>query len=322
MSQPLCERCSRPLSGQAYVCSGCTNRTAEALERIADLAGEVEAAIAKLVRHGGFEGGARDRRPLPVDLDASNRAAAIGNAVATAARDVAESRGIPLPPRPARTLGPQCRSGISCGHGSCEVIRGRRDVGVAIAARWLRGQLEWLRHQRQAAEVFADLENAATDLIRMVAGPLPRWFAGQCWEPIEGVDEHGQPKRCANELYAAPGATTVHCRDCGMTHELAYRKEWLLREANNTLAHAELIARALTALGVDDVTPARVRGMARHGRLVAHGTDRAGRPIYKVGEVLAVIEEQDRIKVERAAAREAKAKRRAEKEAAAVADAA
>lgn len=58
--------------------------------------------------------------------------------------------------------------------------------------------------------------------------------------------------------------------------------------------------------------------MARHGRLMAKGINLAGDPTYRVGDVLAVIEEQEAIEADRVAKRQAKAARRAEKEAGAV----
>lgn len=308
MTSPTCARCDRQVADQSYVCERCAAAAAVQLARIVDLAPEVEAAIARLARFGSGGGGGR-QRPLPVDLHAAERAAEIGHTVATWARHVSESRGVVVPRGPAPQEGPTCRTN-TCRHLSCEAVRRRRRyVGVAAAARFLgeAHNLRWLRHRPEAAEAFEDLTAAASKLQRLVGGPLPRWYAGQCWEDL------GEGRHCENELYAEPGAWTVRCRVCRVSHDTAARKDWLLEQAADTLAHAELIARALTALGLEDVTPARVRGMARHGRLLAKGEDSAGRPTYRVGDVLGVLEEQGRVEADRRRMREAKAERKAER---------
>lgn len=322
MSQSLCELCSRPLSDTGYVCDKpCTTKVREALELIVDLAGEVENAVLKLVRYGGSGQGSGER-PLPFDDKRAERAAAVGNTVATWARHVAESRGATIP-RPTPMVGPLCRHGISCKHHTCERIRTRRmESGVATAAAWLADRLKWLRHQHEAPLMFTDLRDAARELQRIVDRPRDLWYAGPCWGELDELDDDDLPKRCLNELYAVPGTRTVRCRECKAEYDAEGRREWLLREANDALVHAELMARALTALGIEDVTPARVRGMARHGRLMAKGTNAAGDPTYRVGDVLAVIEEQKLIEEGKRRRREAKAARTEARKAAVTDDAA
>jgi hypothetical protein len=313
MSQPSCELCSRPVHDTAYVCPTCTKRTAEDLERIVDYAPEVEIAVLKLVRYGGSGGGSGER-PVPFDAARAERAAAVGNTVGTWARHVAESRGVTIP-APSPMVGPLCRAGYGCRHWSCERIRTRRmESGAATAAAWLADRLAWLRHQPEAPLMFPDLRDAARELGRIVDRPRDLWYAGPCWQELDNGD------RCQNELYAVPGTRTVKCRECGTEYDAEGRRDWLLAEAHDALVHAELMARALTALGVEDVTPARVRGMARHGRLMAKGVNQAGDPTYRVGDVLAVIEEQAAIEEGKRRGRAIKAARaearRAEKAAA------
>lgn len=324
MDQPTCDLDGRPVDGTAYVCSACAEKVRVDLLRIVDLAGDVEAAILKLVRYGGVGQGSADR-PAPFDEVRAERAAAAGNTVATWARHVAESRGLIIgPPEQPRQAGPLCYHGRAlpllnpakppCPHRSCVEIGTRRSyLGVAVAAGWLadHGRLEWLRHQQEAAEAFGELRDVAREVERIVDRPRDRWYAGPCWEDL--ANGH----RCEVELYAVPGVKVVRCRECGTEHDAAKRKAWLLEEARDALVHAELMARALTALGIEDVTPARVRGMARHGRLLAKGINSAGDPTYRVGDVLDVVEEQERIEVERVRRREEKNAKRAERESAA-----
>jgi hypothetical protein len=320
MSGPTCDLDGRPVDGTAYVCSPCADRVRDDLLHLAELAGEVEVAVLKLVRYGSGGGGSGER-PVPWDDARDERAVAVGNTVATWARHVAESRGLTIgPPEQPRQAGPLCYHGRAlpllnpakppCPHWSCQEIVARRTyLGVAVAAAWLaeHDQLEWLRHQREAAEAMSDLREAAREVERIVDRPRDRWYAGPCWADLPDGG------RCEVELYALPGAKTVRCPECKAEDDAAARKQWLLDEARDALVHAELMARALTALGIEDVTPARVRGMARHGRLMAKGTNSAGDPTYRVGDVLDVVEEQERIEVERVRRREEKVVRRAER---------
>jgi hypothetical protein len=151
---------------------------------------------------------------------------------------------------------------------------------VAIAASWLaeHGQLEWLRHQREAAEAMSDLREAAREVERIVDRPRDRWYAGPCWEDLP-------TGRCEVELYAVPGTRVVRCRECGAEHDAAGRKAWLLAEARDVLAHAALIAAALTALDIP-VAVGTVYSWASRGRILSHGSDQLGRPLYKVGEAM------------------------------------
>jgi hypothetical protein len=314
MTAPTCVQCSRPMGDQAYVCSVCADKDRAILMGVAQLAPEIEAAVAKLSRFTQSAGGSGGR-PLPVDLGKAADAAAVGNTVSTWARHVAESRGLTIGwPEHGKASGPLCRKAWSCAHRSCERIRVRpRTVGIAVAAEFLAGQVEWLRHQPEAGEAFDELRYAAGLLERLLGGPSPRWYAGPCRAPLVDDDGVDTGELCEVDLYAAPGAATVRCRSCGATDDAQARKEWLLDEAQDALVHAELMARALTALGIEDMTPARVRGMARHGRLLPKGVNAAGDPTYRVGDVLAVVEEQDRAEAERLARRDAKAARRAER---------
>jgi hypothetical protein len=299
-SQPVCDLCAGRLADTAYVCSPCTDKTRADLLRIAELATEVEAAILKLVRYGGSGQGSGER-PVPWDDVRAGRAAAVGNTVSTWARHVAESHGIPVePPRVPRAAGPLCYHGQAlplldrakppCRHYSCAEIGTRRsDLGVAIAASWLaeHGQMEWLRHQREAAEAMAELREAAREVERIVDRPRDRWYAGPCWEDLPTGG------RCEVELYAVPGARVVRCRECRAEHDAAGRKAWLLAEARDVLAHAALIAAALTALGMP-VAVGTVYSWASRGRIVAHGSDTLGRPLYKVGEALDLLSSTSR----------------------------
>ena len=292
-----CETCGQPVGDTAFVCRRCADRTAEHLRSVVELAGEVEVTIARLARYGS-----RPTRPVPLEPDDEIRATGglkvtplpfdegkrarwteAAGTLTRLARDVALERGGgPLAPTPM--IGPLCRAGLSCPHSSCQVIRHRAVTNpVARAAEWLlSGCLEWIRHRPDAAKVLESLETACRAVVAIVDAPPPLEYAGPCYADLLGGGE------CQEHLYAIKGAPTVRCPACGTRDSMAGRHEWLLAEAADQLVSATDLARALTGLG-QIVTASSVRNLAARGRIVAHGTDGRGRPLYRVGEVRAVL---------------------------------
>lgn len=290
-----CEMCERPVGDTAFVCRTCTARTAGHLRSVIELAGEVETTVARLARYSDRHArpaplepddeiratGGLKVTPLPFDpsvRDRGNRAA--GDIVVLARFVAAERGGGPL--APTTMIGPLCRAGLSCPHSSCQVIRHRAVTNpVSRAAEWLSGCLEWLRHRPDAAKTLKTLETAAQTIVSLVDSPPPLEYAGPCYADLGDGS-------CQEHLYAIKGAPIVRCPACGSRDTMTGRREWLLGEADGVLAHAALIAAALTSLG-RPVTASSVRNLAARGRIVARGHDERGRPLYRVGEVRAVL---------------------------------
>lgn len=151
---------------------------------------------------------------------------------------------------------------------------------LAGAAAWLAGQMEWLRCQPEASEALDELADACALAVRVVDRRADRWYAGPC-------------VLCAEDLYALPGAATIRCPRCQAKHDAQERREQLLVAAQDRLVHAELIGRALIALGWETMTAARVRGLVRRGRVVERGQDSARRTLYRLGDVVGVMRAQD-----------------------------
>jgi hypothetical protein len=205
--------------------------------------------------------------------------------------------------RPPRPAGPTCRTSAgaaTCTHGSCAAIirTGQpRDV-LGATTRWLARQTEWLRHQPEAAEAFEELLGACRLATRIVDRRTAQLYAGPCRADITTDDG---PDQCQADLYALAGAHVIRCAACGATHRARERREWLLAEARGVLAWAELAAQALAALGLP-CTRAQVAGWAHRGRLAQHGVDRAGRVLYRVGDVIDLAEQAATAKASSAAA--------------------
>lgn len=296
-----CVICARVDAGVAYACPRCADRTAERLVGLAGIAPELITTVARQARSG--DGGTgTDREPLPVDLGASYDVDAVTDTIGTWVRHILTARGIVITARRERIPGPVCPTTIgspTCRHGSCHAIvaSGQPVHRLAVTVRWLARQTEWIRHQPNAAQVLDELDDACRLATRIVDRRAARWYAGSCGTETGTETFAGGPTapggyervvECPADLYAHPGAQVIRCGACGAVHDAADRREWLLDSARDQLVHAELLGRALAALEVP-CKPAQIRDYAHRGRIVAHGRDAAGRPTYRVGEVLDVL---------------------------------
>lgn len=279
-----CVRCAQP-TDQGYACRTCGDQLRRALHRLAAYAGEMQVDVAKQARHAAQVAAGGHEPPLPYNPTAADRAWSVGNTVITWAFHVSEHRGAPTPPPPGRVIGPLCPYGYGCRHTSCADIRTRRvPHPIGRAARWLAEQVDWLRHRPEALEAFDELLDAAEVARRAIDSPGDAWYAGPCGELF------GDGEECVEDLYARHGAEVVRCRGCGAEHDAAARQQWLLDIAQDTLGTAATLAAAATALG-RQCTAAQIRGYAHRGRIVAHGMDSWARPTYRLGDVLAVLDQ-------------------------------
>lgn len=257
MTDALCAACGRPVADQAYLCQRDADWLARDLGDVPALEVELEVTVTRQDRIGDRSGGGARRavEPLPYSPVAAEAGWVLANTLTTWARHVAEERGAPAP------------------HGQ---------PAASVAARWLLGHVEWLRHRPEAAEALDEIRAAIAGVRIVIDARAPRWYAGPC-----GAEDEETGQVCPVDLYALPGASAVRCPSCGAEYDADARQEWLLAAADDALAHAELIGRAAAALGVH-ITPADVRYYAASGQVVAHGCNAAGNPVYRFGEVVAV----------------------------------
>jgi hypothetical protein len=255
--RPTCDVCGRPVHDTAYVCVRCAAVLRHDLADAAQVAGEAVVTIARLSR--GEPGTCRSSTvPLPFDWDAADAAWAVANTLSTWTRHICAESGRALPVVPVDAY------------------------PSAVLAGWLAEceQVDWLRYRQEAAEAFDELTDAARLAVRVVDRHPERWYAGKC-----------TPGFCDEDLYALPGALVVRCWKCRAEHDAQARKQWLLRLAADRLMHAAWLAAALTRLG-ERLPPGTVRSWASRGLLAAHGVDEHGRPVYRVGDALALLARQ------------------------------
>lgn len=268
--------CGTPVNGVS-ICPTCHHALQIALGDISSHWRDLDTVKGRQTRYGGSGGGRGGEKPLPVDArflgweaDGSRLQEAVKNTVATWGRMVMEER-------------PEFAGAThdACLHVSCSILRRSRPPrdDVASVCRYLLGHADWIRTQHWAPEILDELQDAAEQLRRMVDRPADRWFAGPC--------DH-----CKRDLYAKAGKSSVTCDACAVIYDLGARRSWLLEQAQEKLLTAAELSRAVSWLGSEPLTAARIWKWAERGRITAKGhiTVR-GRldPIYLVSDVVAAL---------------------------------
>jgi hypothetical protein len=209
------------------------------------------------------------RRPIPLDLRASDASTHL--------------RGILV--GWVRVLLEETTGGLTTGHtasragltGTPEGDGTPADTPSALVA-FLRDRVDVLRNHEAGSEAVGEILDAVSRIRRVVDRAEDWWYAGRC--------------RCGDDLYAKLYASVIEC-DCGASYDVHARRAELLASVEDVLAPATEIARALTTLDTP-VSRSSIAGYAHRGRLVEKGRDRRDRPLYRVGDVRALIGERAR----------------------------
>lgn len=148
-------------------------------------------------------------------------------------------------------------------------------MSTATALRYLADQTGWIAHHPDAVQAFDELEHCVGLIESAIDLPVASVYAGPC-------------DACRADLYAKQGAETVECRPCDLVYQMDARREWLLRSAEDRLERSTDVARALTAYG-RHITRKRIDVWGSRGLIVAHSHDRSGNPLYRVGDVIEML---------------------------------
>jgi hypothetical protein len=228
----LCVVCEKRPTPDGYGCPGCARKATARLAGIVELAPDARLIAAGLVRRGGGTGGKPESRS-PLNEAATDTLGDVQNILTTLARDIAETRGIEQP-----------RSG-------------RRDP-VVVAARWLVGQVEWLRHaadgtQPWAPGSYAEIDHCVGRMRGLVNGRSEQRFLGPCGAPTL-VDATGIGKEpgselvegapCEGDVYCHLDADLGRCKACGANWSTSERQHWLDGEVREHAFEARHIAEA------------------------------------------------------------------------------
>jgi hypothetical protein len=249
------------------LCGGCEADLARALGDVPWLAAQLDVVLSKQGSHA--PAGRRTGLPLPYDPRATEAAFVLKSALVGWVRILVEAHP---EGRPADTL-----------------------PAVAL---WLLARVERLAMHHAAGEAVDEICSAVRSAIRLVDRPADLVYAGPCGNDVT-VDDP-----CPEALYARPDAVRVTCRTCRAMYDVEDRREWMLDAVEGMLFRAADMAHVLTSLGWP-CTQGQIRQWASRGRVVPHGVDGQGHPVYRVSEVrerLRVVREREQAKRERMSA--------------------
>ena len=265
--------CGRPLAGDA-ICGGCSRSLQIALGNISSYWRDLDTVRARQTRYGDA-GGRRGEAPLTMDarfagaqwVEANNRLTGIrelqlhipnGTALMDAVKNtIAAWTRIVMDDKPV-IHGP---THPACLHITCSQARRSHLPADTIPSccLYLLGHADWIRTQHWAPEILDELQHIEGKLRSIVDRPAGKWFAGPC-------------DTCERDLYARVGAASVDCVDCDLVYDVGARREWLLEQAQDRLLTASELSRAVSWLGTEPLTAARVWKWAERKRIVARGT--------------------------------------------------
>ncbi|PKW15946.1 hypothetical protein A8926_3728 [Saccharopolyspora spinosa] len=149
---------------------------------------------------------------------------------------------------------------------------------TAAAVAWLVGLPNLLALHPAADELHDEITSVVARVRQVIDRPPDRIYAGPCDAQVEG-------ERCTDHLYARPGSHTARCATCGTEHDVDERRRWMIDYAADLRVTAT-VALGWTRLLLDKTIP---RGTwdswVSRGRIVPHGTDASGRPVFRFGDV-------------------------------------
>lgn len=268
----LCDHCQDRAVADASVCGPCGRRLAQELRSIAALVPDLDLALAKQTAFGdrGLARPSAGPPPLAYSPAVSEVMWRLRNTLTSWARVVLEEKPAREETSETPLAGPEWPLGAPDTPPQVS-----QPIPTQKIALWLSWQVEWIRHHPAAAEAFDELHDAARCAHHVIDRPAERTYAGPC-------------DQCGQDLYAKPGAAAVACSACEAKYDLHRRREWLLAAVEDTLATASEISRALTRLDAP-ITADSITSYAYRGRLTPHTRNRAGKALYRVGDVLDLI---------------------------------
>lgn len=251
-------RCGRSTRDGAFVCDHCADQLARALGDVAWLTDELETTITRQ-RALPAEGGSAGRETgLPWHEKASEALRGLKALLVSWARFCEEES--------VRHSSPRTRP-----------LDAHDDHPTALAG-WLLWRVDGLTLLDIGAEAVDEITDAVATCRRVIDRRPDRWYAGPCTHEDDG-------EMCGADLYARHATGTVTCRVCGSEYDVAERRAWLLAEAEDRLADASTVARAVSWLGAEPLTPDRVWKWAERGRIAVKG-HHGKRPLYRIGDAI------------------------------------
>jgi hypothetical protein len=159
---------------------------------------------------------------------------------------------------------------------------------IVTAAQFLAGQVEWIRHRREADEFVTDVE-ACLRIVRSIAwDPAPKRYLGPCGAERQHVGacaalmcyddpddcacwcHRGEAVACEGDVYAREGAQRGRCTTCGAEVAADERRAWLDEQVRAWAFRASEIAAEYR------INVKTIRGWATRGQLKSYWRTEAG----------------------------------------------
>lgn len=251
---------------EGLLCHSCTTVLEKVLAEIPWLVGELTTTISKQAKIGIQSGkGAPAHERNPINYGALTVADELGNTLTTWARDIGMAGNI-------------------------------TGSATSAAARYLLGHIADVRKHTAVSEMVDEITDASHRARQMVDRPADKQFVGPCL--AETPDDDGRAITCLDDIWAATDAHEATCRTCGITHDVAERRLWMLREAEDRLFTVREAAQLIGSYGQFIVSESTVRGYVKRGWIIYHGKVE-GSSVIRLGDLLDIIKDPDRRKAGR-----------------------
>lgn len=157
---------------------------------------------------------------------------------------------------------------------------------IPMYAKWMDRHLIDLALTDRAAQAMDEITDAWKRAKRAIDRPAEREFAGPCQSDVDGLSCDG--------VYVAPKSDSVKCRTCAVVCDVAKMQEQMHEEVKGRQYLGTELSTALTLVTGGTIAYGRVRNWINREQLLPSGTDREGRPLYRLNDALEVLEKTRR----------------------------
>lgn len=262
----VCPVCFQPQM-QGLLDDACTTRLEQVLGEVPWLVEQLTITISKQAKIGAqASGSAPARERNPINYGALIVADELQNTLTTWARDV-------------------------CDEGCVSTIDGQRTTDTC--AYDLLGHIPQIRKHPAVGELVDEIHDAINRTRQIIDRPADRQFVGPCMAPTP--DDEGREVTCLADIWAHPNAATATCKTCGITHDVAERRMWMLREADDRLFTVREAAQLIGSHGAIRVSESTIRGYIKREWIAYHGKIN-GSSVIRLGDLLDVLNDTSRRK--------------------------
>jgi hypothetical protein len=120
--------------------------------------------------------------------------------------------------------------------------------------------IDAVRRHPQAAGILSGVGKCVKNAYRAIDRMQDRTYLGQCLYEEDGAT-------CHAEVWAKPGAHQVTCTQCGITHEVHERRQWLLKQASDMICTVREASQYIGSYGEMRVTETTIRNWINRGQL-------------------------------------------------------